>query len=77
MVELFKMIEPLRKYGKISISTDDKKLRLEETDEEIVFHKGRKAAKDLKLLEKLGKFDKKVEMLINGKDRFVINGNEK
>ena len=77
MVELFKMIEPLRKYGKISISTDDKKLRLEETDEEIVFHKGRKAAKDLKLLEKLGKFDKKVEMLINGKDRFVIDGNEK
>ena len=73
MVELFKMIEPLRKYGKISISTDDKKLRLEETDEEIVFHKGRKAAKDLKLLEKLGKFDKKVEMLINGKDRFAIN----
>lgn len=73
MVELFKMIEPLRKYGKISISTDDKKLRLEETDEVIVFHKGRKAAKDLKLLEKLGKFDKKVEMLINNSERFVIN----
>lgn len=73
MVELFKVIEPLRKYGKISISTDDRKLRLEETDEEIIFHKGRMAAKDLKLLEKLGKFDKKVEMLINGSERFAIN----
>ena len=73
MVELFKAIDPLRKYGKISISTDDRKLRLEETDEEIVFHKGRKAAKDLKLLEKLGKFDKKVEMLINRSERFAIN----
>lgn len=77
LVELFKAIEPLRKYGKISISTDDIKLHLEETDEEIVFHKGRKAAKDLKLLEKLGKFDKKVEMLINDSDRFVIDGNGK
>ena len=42
MVELFKKIEPLRKYGKISISTDDRKLHLEETDGEIVFHKGSK-----------------------------------
>lgn len=73
MVELFKKIEPLRKYGKISIFTDDRKLHLEEADGEIVFHKGRKSMKDLKLLEKLGKFDKKVEMLINGKDRFVID----
>lgn len=73
MVELFKKIEPLRKYGKISISTDDRKLYLEETDEEIVFHKGRKSMKDLKLLEKLGKFSKKVELLINGSERFVID----
>ena len=73
MIELFKMIEPLRKYGKISISTDDRKLHLEETDEEIVFHKGRKSMKDLKLLEKFGKFNKKVELLINGSERFVIN----
>lgn len=73
MVELFKKIEPLRKYGKISISTDDRKLRLEETDEEIVFHKGRKSMKDLKLLEKLGKFNKKVELVINGSERFVID----
>lgn len=73
MVELFKKIEPLRKYGKISISTDGRKLYLEETDEEIVFHKGRKSVKDLKLLEKLGKFNKKVELLINGGERFVID----
>lgn len=73
MIELFKVIEPLRKYGKISISTDDRKLHLKETDEEIVFHKGRKSMKDLKLLEKFGKFNKKVELLINGSERFVIN----
>ena len=73
MVELFKKIEPLRKYGKISISTDGRKLYLEETDEEIVFHKGRKSVKDLKLLEKLGKFNKKVELLINGGERFAID----
>lgn len=72
MVELFKTIEPLRKYGKISISTNDRKLHLEETDEEIIFRKDRMAAKDLKLLEKLGKFNKKVKMLINGKEIFVI-----
>lgn len=72
MVELFKTIEPLRKYGKISISTSDRKLHLEETDEEIIFRKNRMATKDLKLLEKLGKFNKKVKMLINGKERFVI-----
>ena len=48
-------------------------LYLEETDEEIVFHKGRKSVKDLKLLEKLGKFNKKVELLINGGERFVID----
>ena len=73
MVELFKKIEPLRKYGKISISTDDRKLHLEETDEEIVFHKGRKSMKDLKILEKFGKFNKKVELLINGGEKFGIN----
>lgn len=73
MAELFKKIEPLRKYGKISISTDDRKLHLEETDEEIVFHKGRKSVKDLKLLEKLGKFNKKVELLINGSEKLVID----
>ena len=73
MIELFKVIEPLRKYGRISISTDDRKLHLEETDEEIVFHKGRKSMKDLKLLEKFGKFNKKVELLINGGEKFVIN----
>ena len=73
MFELFKKLKPLRKYGKISISTDDRKLYLEETDEEIVFHKGRKSMKDLKLLEKFGKFNKKVELLINGGEKFVIN----
>ena len=73
MVELFEKIEPLRKYGKISISTDDRKLYLEETDEEIIFHKGSKSVKDLKFLEKLGKFNKKVELLINGRERFVID----
>ena len=77
MVELFKAIESLRKYGKISISTDDRKLHLEELSEEIIFHKGRMAIKDLKLLGKIGKIDKKVEMLINDRDRFAVDGNGK
>ena len=73
MFKLFKKLKPLRKYGKISISTDDRKLHLEETDEEIIFHKGRKSMKDLKILEKFGKFNKKVELLINGGEKFGIN----
>lgn len=77
MVELFKAIESLRKYGKISISTDDRKIHLEELSEEIIFHKGRMAIKDLKLLGKIGKIDKKVEMLINDRDRFAVDGNGK
>ena len=77
MFELFEKLKPLRKYGRILIFTEEKELYLEETDEEIIFHKGRKSMKDLKLLEKFGKFNKKVELLINGSERFVIDGNEK
>ena len=50
---------------------------MEELSEEIVFHKGRMALKDLKLLGKHGVTDKKVVMLINDRDRFVIDGNGK
>lgn len=73
MFELFQKLKTLRKYGRIFIFTEEKGLCLKETSKKIVFHKGRMAAKDLKLLEKLGKFDKKVEMLINGSERFAIN----
>ena len=50
---------------------------MEELSEEIIFHKGRMAIKDLKLLGKIGKIDKKVEMLINDRDRFAVDGNGK
>ena len=77
MFKLFKKMKLLRKYGKFSIFTEEKGLFLEELSEEIVFHKGRMALKDLKLLGKHGVTDKKVVMLINDRDRFVIDGNGK
>ena len=77
MFELFQKLKTLRKYGKIFIFTEEKELFLEELSTEIVFHKGRMAIKDLNLLRKHGVTDKKVEMLINDRDRFVIDGNGK
>ena len=77
MFELFEKLKPLRKYGRILIFTEEERLYLEELSEEIVFHKGRMALKDLKLLGKHGVTDKKVVMLINDRDRFVIDGNGK
>lgn len=77
MFELFEKLKPLRKYGRILIFTEEEGLYLEELSEEIVFHKGRMALKDLKLLGKHGITDKKVVMLINDRDRFVIDGNGK
>lgn len=77
MFELFEKLKTLRKYGKIFIFTEEKELFLEELSTEIVFHKGRMAIKDLNLLRKHGVTDKKVEMLINDRDRFVIDGNGK
>ena len=77
MFELFEKLKPLRKYGRILIFTEEEGLYLEELSEEIVFHKGRMALKDLKLLGKHGVTDKKVVMLINDRDRFVIDGNGK
>lgn len=77
MFELFEKLKPLRKYGRILIFTEEEGLYLEELSEEIVFHKGRMALKDLKLLGKHSVNDKKVEMLINGRDRFVVDKNGK
>ena len=77
MFILFQKLKLLRKYGKISIFTKEKELLLEEQNDKIVFHKGRMSIKDLKLLEKHGITDKKVEMLINSNDRFIIGVNGK
>ena len=60
MFELFKKLKPLRKYGRILIFTEEKGLYLEELSDEIVFHKGKMALKDLKFLTKHGITDKKV-----------------
>lgn len=73
MFELFEKLKPLRKYGKFSILTEEKGLYSEELRDEIVFHKGRMALKDLKLLTKHGITDKKVIVQINDRDRFIID----
>ena len=77
MFELFQKLKTLRKYGRIFIFTEEKELCLKEMSEKIVFHKGKMIIKDLKLLGKHSVNDKKVEMLINDRDRFVIDGNGK
>ena len=77
MFELFKKLKPLRKYGKIFIFTEEEGFCLKETSEKIIFHKGKMVIKDLKLLVKHNVTDKKVEMLINGRERFVIDKNGK
>lgn len=77
MFELFQKLKTLRKYGKIFIFTEEKELCLKEMSEKIVFHKGKMIIKDLKLLGKHSVNDKKVEMLINGRDRFVVDKNGK
>lgn len=76
MFTLFQKLKSLRKYGRIFIFTEEKRLFLEEQSEKIVFHKEKMVAKDLKLLGKHGIIDKKVEMLIN-RERFIIDGNGK
>lgn len=76
MFKLFQKLKSLRKYGRIFIFTEEKRLFLEEQSEKIVFHKEKMVVKDLKLLGKHGIIDKKVEMLIN-RERFIIDGNGK
>ena len=76
MFKLFQKLKSLRKYGRIFIFTEEKRLFLEEQSEKIVFHKEKMVVKDLKLLGKHGIIDQKVEMLIN-RERFIIDGNGK